>query len=56
MVGLAAGWVGGIIGTGSSLMLLPMLVCNFGPKQRFQRALDVLMLVSGVSLLWAAVR
>jgi hypothetical protein len=33
LVGLAAGCLGGIIGTGSSLMLLPVLVYNFGPKQ-----------------------
>jgi uncharacterized membrane protein YfcA len=32
-VGLIAGMVSGIIGTGSSIMLLPVLVYNFGPKQ-----------------------
>ncbi len=32
-VGLAAGCVSGIIGTGSSLMLLPVLVYTYGPKQ-----------------------
>ncbi|KAF1048878.1 MAG: hypothetical protein GAK35_00145 [Herbaspirillum frisingense] len=32
-VGLAAGMISGVIGTGSSIMLLPVLVYNFGPKQ-----------------------
>jgi uncharacterized membrane protein YfcA len=32
-VGLAAGALSGIIGTGSSIMLLPILVYQFGPKQ-----------------------
>jgi len=33
MVGLAAGALSGIIGTGSSIMLLPVLVYQFGPKR-----------------------
>jgi uncharacterized membrane protein YfcA len=33
IVGLAAGAISGVIGTGSSLMLLPVLVHVFGPKQ-----------------------
>jgi hypothetical protein len=33
IVGLVAGTVSGIIGTGSSLMLVPVLVLAFGPKQ-----------------------
>ena len=33
VVGLAAGAVSAIIGTGSSIMLLPLLVYQFGPKQ-----------------------
>jgi uncharacterized membrane protein YfcA len=33
IVGLAAAIVGGIVGTGSSIMLLPVLVWTFGPKQ-----------------------
>jgi len=33
IVGLAAGALSGIIGTGSSIMLLPLLVYQFGPKQ-----------------------
>jgi uncharacterized membrane protein YfcA len=32
-VGLVAGCVSGVIGTGSSLMLLPVLVYAYGPKQ-----------------------
>jgi uncharacterized membrane protein YfcA len=33
LVGLAAGALSGIIGTGSSIILLPILVYQFGPKQ-----------------------
>ena len=33
LVGFAAGALSGIIGTGSSIMLLPILVYQFGPKQ-----------------------
>ncbi|MBD5653846.1 MAG: sulfite exporter TauE/SafE family protein [Candidatus Eremiobacteraeota bacterium] len=33
IVGLVAGIVSGIIGTGSSIMLLPILVFQYGPKQ-----------------------
>ena len=32
-VGLVAGTLGGIVGFGSSIMLLPVLVYQFGPKQ-----------------------
>ena len=32
-VGLFAGTIGGIVGTGSSIMLLPVLIYEFGPKQ-----------------------
>ncbi|MEO8936426.1 MAG: sulfite exporter TauE/SafE family protein [Burkholderiaceae bacterium] len=32
-LGLVAGCVGGVIGTGSSIILLPVLVYTFGPKQ-----------------------
>ncbi|MCR8630436.1 sulfite exporter TauE/SafE family protein [Paenibacillus radicis (ex Xue et al. 2023)] len=32
-VGLLAGAISGVIGTGSSIMLLPVLVFTFGPKQ-----------------------
>jgi uncharacterized protein len=33
MVGLVAGTISGIIGTGSSIMLVPILVYEFGPKE-----------------------
>lgn len=33
IVGLVAGVVSGVIGTGSSIMLLPILVFEYGPKQ-----------------------
>ena len=33
MVGLVAGTISGIVGTGSSIMLVPVLVYAFGPKQ-----------------------
>lgn len=33
LVGLLAGAISGVIGTGSSIMLLPVLVFTFGPKQ-----------------------
>jgi uncharacterized membrane protein YfcA len=32
-VGLIAGAISGIIGTGSSIMLVPVLVWQFGPKE-----------------------
>ncbi len=33
VVGLVSGALSGIVGTGSSIMLLPLLVFQFGPKQ-----------------------
>ena len=33
LIGLVAGAVSGVIGTGASIMLLPVLVFQFGPKQ-----------------------
>src|ERR1700721_1157896 len=33
LVGLMSGILSGVIGTGSSIMLLPVLVFAFGPKQ-----------------------
>ena len=32
-VGLAAGTISGVVGTGSSIMLMPVLVYEFGPKE-----------------------
>jgi uncharacterized membrane protein YfcA len=33
VIGLIAGTISGVIGTGSSILLLPVLVYSFGPKQ-----------------------
>jgi uncharacterized protein len=33
IVGLAAGLVSGVIGTGASIMMMPVLIFSFGPKQ-----------------------
>ena len=33
VVGLAAGTISGIVGTGSSIMLMPVLVYQYGPQQ-----------------------
>jgi uncharacterized membrane protein YfcA len=33
IIGLAAGTISGIVGTGSSIMLMPVLVYEYGPKQ-----------------------
>ena len=33
VVGLLAGTISGIVGTGSSIMLMPVLVYQYGPKQ-----------------------
>src|SRR4029453_5950191 len=33
LVGLVAGTISGIVGTGSSIMLMPVLVNQYGPKQ-----------------------
>ncbi len=33
VVGLAAGTISGIVGTGSSIMLMPVLIYQYGPKQ-----------------------
>jgi uncharacterized membrane protein YfcA len=32
-IGLVAGTVSGVVGTGSSIMLVPVLVYAFGPKE-----------------------
>ena len=61
-LGLVAGCVGGVIGTGSSIILLPVLVYTFGPKQAvpimanfFRYLLDAVMLVSGLALIRTAI-
>jgi uncharacterized protein len=54
-LGLAAGSLSGIIGTGSSIMLLPVLVFQFGPKQAVPiMAIAALMLNIGKLLSPAA--
>ncbi len=53
IVGLAAGALSGIIGTGSSIMLLPLLVYQFGPKQAVPiMAVSALMSNVGKLLAW----
>jgi uncharacterized membrane protein YfcA len=52
-VGLAAGALSGIIGTGASIMLLPVLVFQFGPKQAIPiMAIAALMSNVGKVLAW----
>ena len=63
-IGLVVGTLSGIVGFGSSIMLMPVLVIMFGPlpwaivlkmdASRFRLLMDGLMLVSGVTLLSAA--
>jgi uncharacterized membrane protein YfcA len=53
IVGLVAGALSGIIGTGSSIMLLPILVYQFGPKQAVPiMAIAALMANVGKILSW----
>jgi uncharacterized protein len=52
-VGLVAGGLSGIIGTGSSIILLPILVYQFGPKQAVPiMAISSLMANVGKMLSW----
>jgi uncharacterized membrane protein YfcA len=52
-LGLAAGSLSGIIGTGASIMLLPLLVFQFGPKQAVPiMAIAALMSNVGKLLAW----
>lgn len=52
-VGLIAGALSGIIGTGASIMLLPILVIQFGPKQAVPiMAIAALMANVGKVLAW----
>jgi uncharacterized membrane protein YfcA len=57
VVGLAAGILSGIIGTGASIMLLPVLVYQFGPRQAVPiMAIAALMAnVAKVAAWWRAV-
>jgi uncharacterized membrane protein YfcA len=53
LLGLVAGAVSGIIGTGASIMLLPVLVFQFGPKQAVPiMAIAALMANVGKMLAW----
>ncbi|MFJ7732816.1 sulfite exporter TauE/SafE family protein [Lysinibacillus sp. NPDC097231] len=53
-VGLIAGVVSGVIGTGSSIMLLPVLVFTFGPKQAvpIMAVVAVMANISRVNACW----
>jgi uncharacterized membrane protein YfcA len=52
-VGLIAGTLSGIVGTGASIMLLPILVFQFGPKQAVPiMAIAALMSNIGKVLAW----
>ena len=52
-LGLFAGSLSGIIGTGASIMLLPLLVFQFGPKQAVPiMAIAALMSNVGKLLAW----
>lgn len=53
IVGLVAGALSGVIGTGSSIILLPILVFQFGPKQAVPiMAIAALMSNVGKVLAW----
>jgi uncharacterized protein len=52
-VGLAAGALSGVIGTGSTIVLLPVLVLQFGPQEAVPiMAVAGLMSVIGKVLAW----
>lgn len=53
VVGLIAGALSGIIGTGSSIILMPILVFQFGPKQAVPiMAVSSVMANIGKMLAW----
>jgi uncharacterized membrane protein YfcA len=52
VVGLFAGALSGIIGTGASIMLLPVLVFEFGPKQAVPM-MAIAGLMSNIAKVWA---
>ncbi|WDZ94370.1 sulfite exporter TauE/SafE family protein [Herbaspirillum sp. WKF16] len=56
-VGLLTGMISGVIGTGSSIMLLPVLVYNFGPKRAvpIMAVAAVMANLSRVMAWWRAV-
>lgn len=53
IVGLAAGALSGVIGTGSTIILLPILVYQYGPKQAVPiMAIAALMSNLGKATAW----
>lgn len=52
LVGLCAGAVSGIVGTGSSIMLLPVLVIQYGPKQAVP-VMAIAAMMSNIAKVWA---
>jgi len=56
-VGLAAGTISGIVGTGSSIMLMPILVYQYGPKEAVpvMAIAAVLANISRILAWWRAV-
>jgi uncharacterized membrane protein YfcA len=56
-VGLVAGTLSGIVGTGSSIMLMPVLLYQYGPKQAvpIMAIMDGIMLAAGASMFYNAV-
>jgi uncharacterized membrane protein YfcA len=53
IIGLAAGALSGVIGTGASIVLLPILVVQFGPKQAVPiMAIAALMSNIAKAMLW----
>jgi hypothetical protein len=57
VVGLAAGTISGIVGTGSSIMLMPVLVYQYGPKQAvpIMAVASVLANLSRIAAWWREV-
>jgi uncharacterized protein len=57
IVGLVAGTISGIVGTGSSIMLMPVLVYEFGPKQAvpIMAVASVMANLSRILAWWRAV-
>jgi len=52
VIGVIAGIVSGIIGTGSSIMLLPVLILTYGPKQAVP-IMAIAAILANVSRVWA---
>jgi uncharacterized membrane protein YfcA len=52
LVGLCAGAVSGVVGTGSSILLLPVLVLQYGPKQAVP-IMAIAALMANIAKVWA---